>query len=365
MDQQFESDVMHDLMADSPTVSADEEFEEDSYDDGFEEEGMEEDTMMDGMDQYDEDTADFGDEAYLGEDDFDESFGDDFGDDFAEEETNIMDAMEGAVANAMDAEDSDEFLRRLISGVRGVAGAVRRGAGTVGRVAGRAQNIAGQVGRVARGVQGLAGAVAGSGGQRTRRGARPRIGRARSGAMGSPLSGLLQQLLPMLQQHAAQGANEMDVFEDLADWFEQEDADEALPVLAGVAARAALMPLIRRSGIAAGRAVNRQLVRGATQAAQNLVRRQGPQAVRALQPIARSVGRAAVRRGMRPAALPGAIRQTAARVAAQPALAQRLSRPAAAQAARAGIPRSRLTLSGGGTPRRFVVNGPVEIIIRR
>jgi hypothetical protein len=183
---------------------------------------------------------------------------------------------------------------------------------------------------------------------------------------GGMLPGLLQQLLPMLQQHAAQGASEMDVFEDLADWFEQEDADEALPVLAGVAARAALRPLIRRGGARAGRAVSRQIVRGATQAARSLVNRQGPQAVRALRPIARSVGRAAVRRGMRPAALPGAIRQTAARVAAQPALARRLSQTAMRTGrAGAGAPRSRLSISGGGVPRRFVVNGPVEIIIRR
>ena len=173
---------------------------------------------------------------------------------------------------------------------------------------------------------------------------------------------LLRQILPMLQQRAAQGADEMDVFEDLADWYEEEQADEALPVLAGVAARAALRPLIRRGAAVAGRAVRRQLVRGATQAARSLVRRQGPQAVRALPRIARSVGRTAARRGVRPTALPTAIRQTAARVAAQPGLARRLSRPTVAVSRG---PARRLGVRSGGVPRRLVVRGPVEIIVRR
>jgi hypothetical protein len=208
----------------------------------------------------------------------------------------------------------------------------------------------------------VAGAVAGGGQRRGRRVVGQRAGAAAGGGL---LPNLLQQLLPMLQQHTAQGANEMDVFEDLADWFEQEDADEALPILAGVAARAALRHLVRRSGAMAGRAVSRQIVRSATQAARNLVNRQGAQAIRALRPIAASVGRVAVRRGMRPVALSGAIRQATARVAAQPALARRLSQTATRTTRASNAPRSRLSISGGGTPRRFVVNGPVEIIIRR
>jgi hypothetical protein len=172
---------------------------------------------------------------------------------------------------------------------------------------------------------------------------------------------MLQQLLPLLQQHAAQGADELDVFEDLADWFEDEAVDEALPVLAGVAARAALRPLIRRGAAAAGRTVRRQLVRSATHAARQLTRRQGPQAVRALPRIARSVGRTAARRGARPAALPAALRQTAAQVVRQPALVRRLAGPAAARPRAVGVRR----VAAGGVPRRFVVNGPVEIIVRR
>jgi hypothetical protein len=369
VDQQFESDVMHDLMADSPTASADQAFEEDAYDDGFEEQGFEEDGMSDDMDQYDERGDAYFEQEEFEEEGFTESFEDDFSDEFAEEGMNLMDAMEEAVADAMDANDSNEFLRRLIGNIRGVAGAVRRGAGTVRSVAGGVQRVAGQVGRVAQGVQGLAGAVAGSGGQRRQRAGQRGTGQARPRAAsgGAGLANLLQGLLPMLQQHAAQGANEMDVFDDLADWFEQEQADEALPIVAGVAARAALSPVIRRTGVAAGRAVNRQIVRGTTQAAQNLIRRQGTQAVRALRPIAVSVGRVAVRRGARPNTLPNAIRQATARVASQPTLARQLSQSTTPAARTGTTPRTRLTISGGGggIPRRLVLNGPVEIIIRR
>lgn len=171
--------------------------------------------------------------------------------------------------------------------------------------------------------------------------------------MPAGLPNLLSQILPMLQQHAAQGSNEMDVFEDLADWFEDEGVDEALPVIAGVAARAAIRPIVRRTGTAVGRTAARQVVRSATQAAQTLVRRQGPQAVRALPRIARSVGRAAAR----PAAVAPALRRTAARVAARPVLVQSLSRPLPA-AGGSFVARRRL-------PRRVVLRGPVEIVIRR
>jgi hypothetical protein len=378
VDQQFESDVMHDLMADAPTMSADDTFQQDLFDDGFEAEGFTDDAMMDGMDQYDEAAEDYGDEAYFDEEGFDDGFaqdfaedyGDEFIDDFAEDEMDVMDAMEEAVADALDADDTDAFLRRLISGVGRVAGSVRRGAGVARRVAGgvqrvagqaqriagRAQRIAGQVGRVAQGVQGLAGAVEG--------GRRPGRRRGATGGAAGGLGNILQQLLPMLQQHVAQSSNEMDVFEDLADWFEQEQIDEALPIVAGVAARAALRPVVRQVGAAAGRAVTRQVVRATTQAAQNLTRRQGARAVRALRPIAASVGRVAVRRGMRPRSLPNAIRQTSARVAAQPALTRQITQTAGTGA---GVtPRTRLQIRGSGAiPRRMVLNGPVEIIIRR
>jgi hypothetical protein len=354
VDQQFESDVMQDLMGDSPSASADAAYAEEGFEDGFEGDGMEEDGMME-MDGYDEH-----EEAFLDEEGFEDGFESEYADEFAEEAVDEIDALEEAVADALDAEDSDEFLARLIGGIRNVAGAVGRGAGAVRRVAGTAQRVAGQVGGIARGVEGLARSVGGT----TAGAPRRRRIRTRSGtATGNELPALIRQMLPILQQHARQGADEMELFEDLADWYEETQVDEALPLIAGVAARAALRPMVRRGAAVASRAVRRQLVRGATQAARQLAGRQGARGVRALSRITRSVGRTAVRRGLRPANLPTAIRQTTARIAAQPGLVRRLSQPGAVTTGAA--PRSRVILRGGGTPRRFVVNGPVEIIVQR
>lgn len=332
MDQQFKSDVTHNLMADYPTVSVDEAFQEESYDDGFEGDNMEAEIIMDDANQYDEEAEIYGDEAYFGEERSKESFEGVFENEFSREEMNIMDAMEEAVANALDAENSDEFFRQLLSGIRGIVCNGSQSVGTTGCVAGQASDNSTRGARSAKAVA---------------------IGRTGQ-----------QRLLTLLQQHADQRSDEMDTFEALADLFVQEGMDEALPILSGVVARVALRPLLQRNGAIAGQAVNRQIVRGATQAARNLVSRQGAQAIRALRPIATSVGRVAVRRGMKSAALPNAIRQAVATVAAQPTLARRLAQTTV-QTGRTEVPRSRLSISGDGVPRRFVVNGPVEIIIRR
>lgn len=312
MNQQFEDDISDDLIVDSPPVSADDAFEEESYNDSFEVDEMEEDDR----DQYDEEDEGYGDEAYFDEEAFQDDFEDTFEDEFTEQASDGMDSMEKAVVNALDAKNSNEFIRRLISGIRGT--------NTVGRGA--------------------------KGGSATK---------ARAAGGGS-----LQQLLPLLQRYAAQDANEMDMFEELADLFEQENMDEALTILGGVVARVALRPLVEGNGAMAGQTVSRQIVRGATQAARNLVNRQGSQAVRALRPIAISVGRVAVRRGMKPSALPRAIRQAAATVAAQPALARRLSQTTVRNN-RVKVPCNCQSKSRARVPRRFVVNGSVEIIIRR
>lgn len=339
---------MQDLMAEGPAVSADEAFEgEVDLEEGFDEEGMEEDAA-DEMETYDE--MDEGD-----------GFEEDLAEDYAEDDTDLVDELEDVMADALDAEDSDDFLGRLIGGLGSLgrmAGAVGRGARVARGVAGRVGRLAGRAGRMARTAQRTMRAVQG-GGQPG--GAMPRRGRG-GASPGAGVPALLQQLLPLLQQHSQQGSSEMDVFEDVADWFEEDGVDEALPVLGGLAARAAVAPLIRRTGAAVGRNVGRQIVRSAAQSARTLVARQGPRAVRALPRIARSVGRTAVRRGTTPAAVPVALRRTTARVARQPGLARRL---ATAGPARPASPSTRRIAAGGAVPRRFVVNGPVEIIVRR
>ncbi len=336
MDQPFESDVMEDLADESSFSSADEAF------DGFEameEEGFEsEDAMSNMMDEFEESEDGFAEEAEAG---FEDEFETDYGEDYFEEYEagDELDALEEAVADALDAEDSDEFFGRLLGGLSRVAGMARRGARTAGRVAQRAGQAAGQARRVAGRVQRVAGRAARS---------------------PNPMANLLGQLMPLLQQYAAQGFDEMDALEDLADQFAEEDLDEALPILAGVAARAAVRPVLRRTAAQLSRPVRRQMVRATTQAARTLVRRQGPRAVRALPRIAQSVGRTAARRRVPPSRLPQAIRSTTARVAARPTLVRRLARPTARVTPPA---MSRRVGMGMGDRQRITLRGPVEITI--
>ena len=348
MDQQFESEVMQDLAAEAPPSSADAAIEEldAAATEGFEaEEGMEEEALEEEMEGFEEGEE----EGFLAEEDYAEDYAEDLGDVFAEEGAEEADALEEVMADALDAVDSDEFFGRLLSGISQVAGLVGRGAGaagrvtrtvgraaqTAGRVAGRARRVAGRVGQVAQQVGRVAGTAA-----------QARI----------PLRSLIGQLLPMVQQWAQQGFDEADALDELADWFAEEEMDAALPVLAGVAARTVLRPMLGRVAGQIARPLRRQLVRSATQAAQTLLRRRGPRALRALPRIAQSVGRTAVRRRLRPSVLPQAMRRTAAQVAARPRLLRRLT-----QAPTGVIPRRRY--GARAMPQRFILRGPVEIQI--
>jgi hypothetical protein len=377
MDQRFEGEVMQDLAAESPAA-----FSEESLDgmEGAEGEGFAEEDVMDELEAYDEGE----DEALAMEEDFEADLGDEFDEFEAADELDVWDALEDVMADALDAEDADEFLRSLIGGLSGlgrVAGAIGRGAraaGRVGQVVGRAARTAGRVGRVA----GRAGRVAGRAGRvagRARRvvgraqrlaGRVPRLSGGLGGVMDLPEDGEappsddsreapppnpIGLLMQQLGQYLNQGMDEYEALEDLADLFAEEDLDEALPVLARVVARTAVRPVLRRAGGQISRPVRRQLVRSATQATQTLMRRRGPQAARALPRIAQSVGRTAARRGLRPAAVPQAMRRTAAQVAARPALVRRLAQPTVSPAARRPV--------GRGVPQRLRLRGPVEITI--
>ena len=111
MYQAFEADVMDDLFydaAEGPSQTRRSAHAYDSYDDSF-------DDSFDAYDSYD--TYDDGFDAY---DAYDE------GDAFAE-----------AMADALEAEDNDEFFRRITRGIRRVANVARqvgRGVGSVARV---------------------------------------------------------------------------------------------------------------------------------------------------------------------------------------------------------------------------------------
>ena len=315
MDQRFEDDVMQDLSGEGPAVSSDEAAfaaMAAAATDGFGEEPLEDD-----MGEDTDPAANLAAEDGSGEDadddlDLDPRF------DAAEGET--QDGLKAAIAEALDAQGSEEFFARLL--------------GSVGRLAARPARRTGRH------------AVRGG-----RRGARPASQEGASGRTGT--RGSLTEVMRRLGRYLAEGIDEHEALSDLADLFAEEGLDEALPVLGGLAARTLLQST---SAGRIGAPLRRQLVASATQAARTLAGRAGPEALRALPRLAQSIGRTAGRREVRPAALPQALRRTAAQIASQPPLLARLMRSGHKRSpARTGV--------GSGAPRRLVVPGPVEIHI--
>lgn len=294
------------------------------------------------------------DSQALGSDDLDWGDGETFDD--AQDTDELL---ETAVCDALDAADSDEFFRALLGGLGRVAGVMGRGAAG-------ARRVAGAVGRGAAGVRRAAQAVGRGAAQAQRVAGQVGRGAARVGEVArrantiatrasratNPLASVIGQLLPLLQQYASSGATEADAFDELSDLYVEDGLDEALPVLAGIAARRLVVPMLARGARSLARPLARQMLQSATRAARTLVNTQGRQAVRALPAIARNVARRAVRTATRPAALPQTLVRAATQVAARPELVSRLSRP------QAGAVHAR-------TGRVFQINGPVEITIRR
>jgi hypothetical protein len=312
----FETDVMEDLYYDEAEGPARQHFDE--YDE-FGEEGGDEfiRNIIGGL---------------LGADDeFDEY---DAYDTDEYEDMDALDAMEEAVVDALAAEDTDEFFRRLRRGLGRVARVARGAVRTVGRGIRAAAPIVGQIARTVGPIASL-------------------IPHPAAQAVGR-LASVAGRVLP---------ADEFDTMEDLFDFAEDEDAiDAAAPVIAGLTIRRT-MPGVSRLP----RPARRQLVRSVTQATRVVARRQGTQAARAVPGVVRTV-QSAVRQGrIPPRAAPQAIQRTAARVASSPQATRQM-------AARAGTaPRSAGTVAArrGGTctscrqgRRNFRLRGPVTISIQ-
>jgi hypothetical protein len=301
----FESDGFED------DAFEDDAFEEDAFEaDGFEEDSFENGFEADALDEGDGFAAEDGFEAGDGfEDDAFES--DAFEEDaFEAGDQDGADAIEQAFADAMDAEDEDEFVRRVWRGLRRAA---RVAAPVLRRIGRRALPIAMQL---------------------LRQGA-SRIG----GVAGQELRGALGGL-----PGGGQPAEAMDAFADaIADEaYSEAEVDQYAPVLGGMAARFAVRNVTSRSARAGrpgqARALGRAVTRATTQATRTLVAQQGPQAVRAIPRIVRWVTITIRRRQASPRALSGLIRRTAARVAASPRAVARLARPSpAARRLRASV----------------------------
>lgn len=254
-----------------------------------------------------------------GDDDFLDDEGDEFdeldeADEFEEDELDDFDADSGAdvdaamemmVADALQADDTDEFWRRI-----------RRGIGRVARVARR---IGRGIGRVARVVAPIASRIP------------------------LPWTQALGRVANVVGRVMADGADEFDALDEMVDLMDEDLIDAAAPLVAGLTIRSAI-PRIARAPLRQRRA----LVRGVARAARTLARRQGPAAVRAIRPVVRAAARTVARGRARPAQLPRVVQALARRVTPRVVQQIALRRPVRA---RRGV-------------RTLRLRGPVTISIR-
>ncbi|MBD2034845.1 hypothetical protein H6F76_07330 [Leptolyngbya sp. FACHB-321] len=257
MYQAFEADVMDDLFyeAEGPSQTRRSAQAYDAYDDSFDafDEG-------DGYDAYD---------SYDAYDAYDEG-----------------DAFEEAMADALEAEDSDEFFRRVARGIRGVTRVARQ----VGR----------GIGSVARVVAPIASAIP--------------LPQAQAIARVARVAGRL----------LADGADEFEAVDALVDLAEAEDLmDAAAPAIATMAVHGTMPQAARLP-----QATRQQLVRATTQTARTIARQQGTQAVRVLPAVVQTAQRVARQQGVPPTALPRVIQQVGQRLSRNPQMIRRLIRSA-------------------------------------
>ena len=310
MSERFETDVMEDLFSDAAEgPSRFEEFEEDGFEDvdaGEEDEFLS--RIVSGIGQA------VG--GLLGADEFEEM--EDFGDVDAAEEWEGVDSMEDAVADALEADDTDEFFRRLRRIARGAVNVARR----VGRGVGQVARVVGPI----------------------------------ASMIPLPQAQAIGRIANVAGRLLADGADEFEAVDELVDLAEDEGSiDAAAPVIAGLTLRR-VMPGVSRLP----RTTRRQLVRGVSQATRTLARRQGPAAARAVPRIVRTAQRAVRQRRIPARALPQVVRRTAARVARSPQAVRRLARPVAGAMRR---PMTAGMATPRGAARRFSLRGPVTVTI--
>jgi hypothetical protein len=167
------------------------------------------------------------------------------------------------------------------------------------------------------------------------------------------------QIANVLGKLRAEGASTEDALETVAELAVRDR--RAIPVVAGLAARAVL----KNRAASMSLPQRRQAVKGAVRAAQTLVQQGGPRAIRALPKVARSVRRTAAAKGTPASVRAKVLQRTAAKVAQNPRLLQKLARPS---------PRAQALLRrawgggftgdyGGSQTRELTISGPARISI--
>jgi len=244
----------------------------------------------------------------------------DFGEDesendmlFAEDGFESDPALGGVLSNALGAEDEDEFLGKLFKGIKAVA-----------------KKVAPVVGKIARAAAPVLSAIP------------------------HPYAQIGSKVANVLGKLKAEGATTEDALEAVAEIAVRDR--RAVPVVAGLAART----LVKNRGAAMSPAQRRGAINNATRAAKTLISRGGPQAIRALPRVAKSVRRATAAKGTPPAVRAQVLQRTASKVAQKPALLQRLSRPSSV--GQGAVQRAGGAANGSGY-RNYTVSGPARISI--
>lgn len=282
-------------------------FEDDGFD-ALEAEGLEDEDMLYEDDAFDSFEAD-GFDAY-----------DAFEDDFESE-----DALDGAMAYALSADEADEFFGKLVKGLKSVGkrvvSGIKKAAPVVGRIAGGVSKVASL------------------------------IPHPYAQAVGK-VAGVVGKAAQLAQRLRAEGASEDEALEAFAEMAARDP--RALPLVAGLSARSVL----KSNGASMSHAARKNVVKQMKGAAQTLVRQRGPTAIRALPKIVKSVKRTAAIKGTPRTAAAQVVRRTAAKVAASPGLVRKLARPSPA-----GVRLVRTLGHNGTATRSFVIPGPARISI--
>ncbi|MGH8263463.1 MAG: hypothetical protein ACRET4_08285 [Steroidobacteraceae bacterium] len=261
--------------------------------------------MMESDFYEDEDSADLT-EDYFGEDDAD------FGEDAYESGEALLTKV---IGNALGAEDEDEFLGKLFSGIKNIAKKVAPVIGKIGRAAAPILS-----------------------------------------AIPLPQAQLAGKLAGLAGKLRAEGGTVEDALEAVAEIAARDQ--RAIPVVAGLAARS----VIKNRGASMPAAKRQKIAVTMHRAAKTLVANGGQKAIRAMPRITRSVKRTSAGSGTPPSVQPRIVARTAAKVAQNPALLRRLSAPspqgqAIANGAMGGM-------MGGTMGRTISVPGPATITIR-
>jgi len=316
----FEDEMYEDLAYEEAEGAAafDEDLEMEEFDELEEDDFLEEDEGLEGAEDYfdEDDFSDF-DEMDEYADEYEEFDAyDEFEDGYEDDEAEDM--LDSAMAYALDAEDADEFFKKLWGGIK------RVGRGAV-KIARKAAPVIGRIARVAAPVL---------------------------SAIPHPYAQIAGTAAGLLSRLRAEGATEEEALEAFAELAVSDP--RAIPIVAGLTARTVL----KRQGARLSYPARKKAVKDAKAAAKMLVRKRGRKAIRALPKIAKSVKRTAAVKRTPVAARTKIVKRAAAKVARSPRMTRNLSRPSTK--AKRMVKKSAVVKN---RTRSYTIQGPARITI--